>query len=39
MERGELVEMGEAEALCADRHEAYTRRLVEATPEMPPARA
>ncbi|HVZ85154.1 MAG TPA: ATP-binding cassette domain-containing protein [Terracidiphilus sp.] len=35
MERGCLVEIGEAEALCAAPREAYTRQLIEATPELP----
>jgi len=35
MERGRLVEMGEAEALCAEPKEAYTRQLLKATPELP----
>ncbi|MGH9598630.1 MAG: ATP-binding cassette domain-containing protein, partial [Terracidiphilus sp.] len=35
MERGRLVETGEAEALCARPQQAYTRQLIEATPELP----
>ena len=35
MERGRLVETGEAEALCANPQEAYTRQLIQATPELP----
>jgi len=39
MERGKLVETGEAEALCAHPQEAYTRQLLAATPELPVAAA
>jgi ABC-type glutathione transport system ATPase component len=35
MERGRLVETGEAEALCAHPRAPYTRRLLAATPELP----
>jgi ATPase components of various ABC-type transport systems, contain duplicated ATPase len=35
MERGRLVEMGEAEQLCAHPREAYTQKLIAATPELP----
>jgi peptide/nickel transport system ATP-binding protein len=35
MERGRLVETGEAVALCANPQEKYTRRLIAATPELP----
>ncbi len=35
MQRGKLVETGEAEALCAHPSEAYTRQLIAATPELP----
>jgi peptide/nickel transport system ATP-binding protein len=35
MERGRLVETGEAEALCQNPREAYTRQLIAATPELP----
>ncbi|WP_420238587.1 ATP-binding cassette domain-containing protein [Telmatobacter bradus] len=34
MEHGRMVETGEAEALCAHPCEAYTQRLLAATPEM-----
>jgi peptide/nickel transport system ATP-binding protein len=37
MERGRLVETGEAVALCANPVEAYTRQLIAATPELPAA--
>jgi peptide/nickel transport system ATP-binding protein len=35
MQGGRLVETGEAEELCARPREAYTRQLIEATPELP----
>ena len=35
MERGRLVETGEAVALCTDPQQAYTRQLIAATPELP----
>jgi peptide/nickel transport system ATP-binding protein len=35
MERGRLVETGEAVALCEHPQEAYTRHLIQATPELP----
>jgi peptide/nickel transport system ATP-binding protein len=34
MERGRLVETGEAEELCANPREAYTQKLIAATPEL-----
>ncbi len=35
MARGRLVETGEAEQLCSNPREPYTRQLIEATPELP----
>ena len=35
LERGRLVETGEAEALCTHPQQAYTRQLINATPELP----
>jgi len=35
MERGRLVEVGEAEALCDCPQERYTQQLLSATPELP----
>lgn len=35
MQRGRLVETGEAEALCAHPQEKYTQQLIAATPELP----
>ena len=35
MEKGRLVEMGDAEELCAHPREEYTRKLIDATPELP----
>ena len=37
MQRGRLVESGDAEAVCASPREAYTRQLLAATPELPTA--
>ena len=37
MERGKLVETGEAGALCANPRQPYTRQLLDATPELPVA--
>jgi peptide/nickel transport system ATP-binding protein len=37
MERGRLVETGEALALCASPRESYTQQLLAATPELPSA--
>jgi ABC-type glutathione transport system ATPase component len=37
MQHGRLVEMGEAEELCAEPREDYTRQLIAATPELPAA--
>ncbi len=37
MERGKLVETGETEALCSHPRQAYTQRLIAATPELPGA--
>lgn len=39
MQNGRLVETGEAEALCANPRQAYTRQLIDATPELPTAPA
>jgi len=35
MERGRLVEIGEAVALCESPKEACTRQLLAATPQLP----
>lgn len=35
MQHGKLVEIGEADALCANPREDYTRKLLAATPELP----
>jgi peptide/nickel transport system ATP-binding protein len=34
MERGRVVETGEAEAICAHPREVYTQQLIAATPEL-----
>ena len=39
MERGRLVETGEAEALCAHPQQEYTQQLIAATPELPASAA
>src|SRR3954452_540965 len=39
MERGKLVEIGEAEALCSTPRMPYTQKLLAATPELPVAEA
>ncbi|HWA95183.1 MAG TPA: ATP-binding cassette domain-containing protein [Terracidiphilus sp.] len=35
MEKGRLVETGEAEAICSSPKQAYTQQLLAATPELP----
>ena len=35
MQQGRLVEIGDALQVCESPHEAYTRELIAATPEMP----
>jgi peptide/nickel transport system ATP-binding protein len=35
MRHGQLVETGEAEALCAHPAQLYTQQLLAATPELP----
>ncbi len=35
MEKGRLVEMGDAVEICERPQEAYTRQLLAATPELP----
>jgi peptide/nickel transport system ATP-binding protein len=37
MHRGEIVEIGEADAICSSPAHAYTRRLMAAVPEADPA--
>jgi len=34
MQNGRLIEIGEAEHLCAHPTETYTRQLIAATPEL-----
>ncbi len=38
MQRGRIVESGDAVSICTGPHEAYTQALIAATPEMPAAR-
>jgi ABC-type glutathione transport system ATPase component len=37
MQRGKLVELGDSKQVCDAPQEEYTRRLIDATPEMPEA--
>jgi peptide/nickel transport system ATP-binding protein len=39
IERGRLVETGEAVSLCDHPRQAYTRQLIAATPELPSSAA
>jgi peptide/nickel transport system ATP-binding protein len=39
MEHGKLIEIGGAESLCAHPREAYTQKLLAATPELPTSAA